>query len=307
MDVKKQISRIGWAYVAFYLVSVGIQLLIGKGIQLAGATLPAAIMSETGLMLLSQFSMYVFGFPVFYRTMKQLPCWHMQEKKRLTVGDFFLALTICLGTVYIGNLVGQAMMIMSDSLFGTQSINPVTEMVLGMDPFSMFLTTVIIAPIMEELMFRKLLIDRIVPCGQGIAVVISGVSFGLFHGNFYQFFYACTLGMIFAYLYSYTGRIRYNIALHMMINVIGGFLPLMMQNWYIQGNPLAMTISVALGMIMLFSVVGTIVLGCILGRKLTWFPSWIDTAEEKLVMCIVKAPGVWAFLAVSIIEFLVSY
>ena len=45
-------------------------------------------------------------------------------------------------------------------------------------------------------MFRKLLIDRIVPFGQRVAVVVSGLAFGLFHGNFYQFFYAFSLGAV---------------------------------------------------------------------------------------------------------------
>ena len=56
----------------------------------------------------------------------------------------------------------------------------------------------------------------------------QGLFFALFHGNFYQFFYALLLGMVFAWLYSSTGRIRYNIMLHMLINLMGGVLPIMM-------------------------------------------------------------------------------
>ena len=49
------------------------------------------------------------------------------------------------------------------------------------------LTSVIIAPVMEELVFRKYLVDRLVPYGQKTAVVLSGLFFGLFHGNFISF------------------------------------------------------------------------------------------------------------------------
>jgi len=81
------------------------------------------------------------------------------------------------------------------------------------------------------LLFRKLLIDRIYKYGEGIAVVTSGLMFGLFHGNFSQFFYAFGIGMIFAYIYCKTGKLRYSIGLHMIINTIGSVAaPLLLKN-----------------------------------------------------------------------------
>ena len=53
-----------------------------------------------------------------------------------------------------------------------------------------FLYMVICAPILEEYIFRKLIVDRTVKYGQGVAVVLSGLMFGLFHGNLNQFAYA---------------------------------------------------------------------------------------------------------------------
>ena len=50
------------------------------------------------------------------------------------------------------------------------------------------------------------------------------LKFGLFHGNLNQFVYAFTLGIFLAYLYVKTGNIKITIALHMMINFVGGFL-----------------------------------------------------------------------------------
>ena len=50
-----------------------------------------------------------------------------------------------------------------------------------------FLYMVICAPILEEYIFRKLIVDRTVKYGQGVAIVLSGLMFGLFHGNLNQF------------------------------------------------------------------------------------------------------------------------
>ena len=57
-------------------------------------------------------------------------------------------------------------------------------------PWFTFTFSVVLAPVMEELIFRKVLIDRTIVYGDKAAVVLSGLLFGVFHGNFHQFFYA---------------------------------------------------------------------------------------------------------------------
>ena len=46
--------------------------------------------------------------------------------------------------------------------------------------------------------------------------------FGLFHGNLNQFIYAFVLGVFLAFLYVKTGNLKITIALHMLINFMGG-------------------------------------------------------------------------------------
>jgi len=87
------------------------------------------------------------------------------------------------------------------------------------DPFWRILTVGILAPIFEELIFRKLLIDRVIKYGEFCAIMMSGIMFGLFHGNFAQFFFATGLGMLFAFVYARTGKIWYTILLHMVVNM----------------------------------------------------------------------------------------
>lgn len=82
----------------------------------------------------------------------------------------------------------------------------------------------IIGPIAEELLFRKLLVDKTLKYGIGASVMISGLFFGLFHGNFQQVFYAMVLGMICAYLYAYSGKIGYSILIHIAFNSYTAFV-----------------------------------------------------------------------------------
>ena len=84
------------------------------------------------------------------------------------------------------------------------------------------LTTVIMAPVVEELFFRKLVMDRLLGYGQKTAIIISGIMFGMAHGNFSQFFYAFGIGILWAYVYAKTGKVRYTIGFHMLFNLLGG-------------------------------------------------------------------------------------
>lgn len=220
MGAKKHFSRLGWAYVVFFLVSTAMQLLTNLGLSLWEMAGWGRINMDL-LMLISQFSMYCVGFPIFLLLIKRVPAWKRTEERSLGAGGFVLNMIFCFGMTYLGNIAGQLLMAFAGILSGTRMENPVDIMVMEMSPWVMLLSTVVIAPVMEELMFRKFLIDRVAPYGQKTAVIVSGVGFGLFHGNFYQFFYACAIGMVFAYLYSSTGRIRYSIMLHMIINFMG--------------------------------------------------------------------------------------
>ena len=98
------------------------------------------------------------------------------------------------------------------------------DVIGSINPLVNFLVVVICAPIMEELMFRKMIVDRTASYGEGVSVIFSGLLFGLFHGNLVQFAYAFLLGAFFGYIYIKTKNIVYPIILHMLINFLGSFV-----------------------------------------------------------------------------------
>ena len=89
--------------------------------------------------------------------------------------------------------------------------------------------TVVIAPIGEELLFRKLIIDRTMKYGSVVSILLSAFLFGLMHGNFSQFFYAFALGIVLGYVYFNTGKIYLTIALHAAVNFVGSILTSFLQ------------------------------------------------------------------------------
>lgn len=300
MEAKKLFSKLGWAYIAFFIVSTGIQFLIAFAVSRAGGS---GISTNTS-MLLSQFAMYGCGFPVFVYLIRKMPVWNRDEKQKIGTCPFLLWLVFCFGLTYSGNLIGQAMMLGVRLLGGNPPLNPVDTLVAETSPWVLLLCVVFVAPVMEELLFRKLLIDRIIQYGQPVAIIVSGIAFGLYHGNFYQFFYACSMGMVFAYLYSRTGDIRYNIFIHMIINFVGGFVPTVLLRGIQARNAASLAGILMLPALMLGSMISAVVLCCIYARKLPVFAGWAEIPEKGIWRTILPAPGVIGFFVMSIVLFL---
>ena len=164
--------------------------------------------------------LYVAGVPIGLAMMRRLPAVENPETASLSVGKLLKYLVMSIGVMYAGNLIGTGL----SSLFsGGSAENPLLNYVFDNSPLKV-IVIVILAPLVEEYIFRKQIIDRLSKYGEGVAIVFSGVTFGLFHGNLFQFFYACGLGMLFAYVYIRTRRLRYTVILHAVINLIGSVL-----------------------------------------------------------------------------------
>ena len=78
-----------------------------------------------------------------------------------------------------------------------------------------------ITPIAEELMFRGVIYRR-VRCmvGPSRAILISGLVFGLYHGNIVQGVYGVMVGCILAWLYEKYGSLKAPILFHICANLV---------------------------------------------------------------------------------------
>ncbi|MBR1497228.1 MAG: CPBP family intramembrane metalloprotease [Oscillospiraceae bacterium] len=82
----------------------------------------------------------------------------------------------------------------------------------------MLLATFLVAPAVEELVFRKLLLDRVRVFGTRCAVVFSGLAFAMAHMNATQFCFAFPMGLLFALVYLRSGNVLLTMGLHCMVN-----------------------------------------------------------------------------------------
>lgn len=171
-------------------------------------------------------SSYGVGFALFIQIIRTVPKSAPAEPKSLRPGQFVQVFFISVAGLYLFNFVTTILLSFFDSFTGHAIQNPVESMESFPVVFNL-IQACIVAPICEELMFRKFLMDRLRPYGGAFAVAASAVAFGMLHGNLHQFFYAFALGCVFGYVALWTGRVRETIVLHALINFISaGLLPL---------------------------------------------------------------------------------
>ena len=125
----------------------------------------------------------------------------------------------------------------------TKKLNTVAEQQQGgmAGAFFMFFMLVVIAPVFEEFMFRGVILHALKPYGSGLSIFVSGILFGIFHGNFQQCFYTAAAGIALAYIANVTGSIFPTTVIHAIMNSVGGVMVLLMntsgvQEYIMNGN-----------------------------------------------------------------------
>lgn len=219
---RKHFSRLGGMFILGTVIIYAVQLIPAAIIRIFR---PEWLQNGNISLSLSMVPMYLIGMPALIALVKTIPAENV-EKRKMKWWQFLVAVLMCFGLVYASNLVGTAVSTVISILKGSAVQNTILDIVTSISMVFTILYMVICAPLMEEYVFRKLIVERTIKYGQGVAVVVSGLMFGLFHGNLNQFVYAFTLGCFLAFLYVKTGKLKITIAIHMMVNFMGSVVSL---------------------------------------------------------------------------------
>ena len=216
IQAKEAYSKIGMRYTLTYILYLAIWILALYIIGLTGLleSLNSGVLTVVDMVL--RFAML---YPLMYLVIRNVPKFDI-PKKKLGAGRFIVCAIIGYTIMYLSNLFGMFLNGIAGRLTGKGAVVPLLDAFEDTNPTVWFIFAVFLAPVFEELLFRKFIIDRVGNFGELPAMLISGLMFGLFHQNLSQFVYATTLGMFFAFIYIRTGRVIYTILLHMIINGI---------------------------------------------------------------------------------------
>lgn len=163
--------------------------------------------------------LYLIAMPIAVMLMGKLTVIETR-KFDMKPGLFFKLLLMCLPMMWAGSVFGS---MLSMVLSNGEATDRVADLAMQTNIWNVVFL-VIVGPIFEEWLFRKQLIDHTRKYGEKTAILLSGLAFGLFHMNLFQFFYAFLLGLMFGYVYTRTSKLRYSTAMHMIINFNGGVL-----------------------------------------------------------------------------------
>ena len=226
-EIKKKYTWLGISFAVFGIVMQAVSLVM----ELLLKNVDSKIFDNSWVVyILGLMPIWAIGFPACLLVASKIPSKKPEEHDMKL---FDLAQVYCMVTFFaiVMNLVGLVIISGLEKITGLTLQNTTIDLVSKQDVLPTIIFAVILGPIMEELAYRKLLIDKIGQYDKVYAIVLSGLMFGLFHTNIYQFFYTVCIGMLFAYVYTKTGKIRYSMILHMCMNFVHGAVPVILSKY----------------------------------------------------------------------------
>lgn len=219
---KKFFSKLGLMY---FLGAILIYVVQYVGIAVGNKVAPLYMADGSFATMSYMIPMFVLGYPLMALLIKRVPVAEKAvEKKKMTVGQWLVAFLMSYALVYMSNIIGNIVTAIIGVFKQSSVENPIINVSMGINTMTALVFMVILAPIAEEIIFRKLLIDRVSRYGEGLAIVLSGLMFGLFHANLNQFAFTFVMGCFYGFIYAKTGRVVYCILLHMVNNFFASII-----------------------------------------------------------------------------------
>ncbi len=227
---QRSFSTVAFAIAAYSFLAQLLVTVVNIALLLTGIVSEAWILENEGVysILLSDICMYGMALPVLYLIIRRVPTFPI-EKQRISFAEIAAVFLVARLGEWAGAFISNFLTELIGLLRGRGVTDTLTSVIEDLPVWFLILSVVIIGPIIEEIIFRKWIIDRLGAYGDATAIVFSSVLFALSHGNFYQFAYTFFCGLAFGYLYTRTGKVIYPIALHMLSNFLGSvaILPLL--------------------------------------------------------------------------------
>lgn len=318
-EARLTFSRVGVALTVLTAVSM---LVVDGMVQAILAISPDTLGAWWVTWVASLLPLYLVALPCAYLILRGLPIvphnTHYvdnynvtREKPRFGLGHWMTLLVIGMGCMYLGNFVGTAIMQILSDIMDYDYANVLNETVKHSPLWMTFLGTCIFAPLGEELIFRKLILDRTRAYGDLPSILLSSLLFALFHGNLFQFFYAFLLGMILAYVYTRSGRYGWCVAMHAAFNFLGSIaLPELASLLPTDPEAVLTTEQVLLSLLLSAWVYGLIiaavVLVCTLWHTRKLSKGTLQISGGQTFARMLSSPGVIACVAIMLLVLVVN-
>lgn len=174
-------------------------------------------LDNIGAMAVQAIAKFICIFPMLYFYNKS-PKRQARTKNKIKDALLIILTAICLNIAF-NNIIS-----LTPLKEWSASYGDVEASIYSATLFWQVLSAGIIAPILEEVVFRGILFGNYrASLGAWPSIIISAVIFGLMHYNLVQFVYAFLLGVFFAYLMEKTGELWTCILAHITANLFSLF------------------------------------------------------------------------------------
>lgn len=235
-QIRKKINSTGWTMLIYYAIMtefVTLAMMVDMVIYGVGQVLSGAVSDpmEIFYMMMDRMQATMFsngwGYilaivvgaailllwkkPRFYKEM-------FVKEKKMTFPDFIQLLCVFISAQMVLQLVAYGLEWVLN-LVGLSAMQALEMASFTSTGVSMFLYASFIGPVAEELLFRGLVVRTLRPYGKQLAILVSALLFGLFHGNIIQSPFAFAVGLVLAYV-----TVEYSIVWAIVLHVINNFV-----------------------------------------------------------------------------------
>ena len=154
---------------------------------------------------------WILSFPIIYYFVKTYKKYkYFKTNEKLNAKDFSVYFALAF---WIGNFFSFLIVLMSSHKGRT----PVVAIYESL--YTDIIMTVFVAPVLEEIVFRGVIMNNLKKYGIKTAIIINSLLFGLSHYNIEMIVPAFLTGIVFSYV-AYKYSIKYSILIHFFINAI---------------------------------------------------------------------------------------
>lgn len=166
------------------------------------------------------------------------------------------------------------------------------------------LYSAVAAPLNEEILFRGVAVGLLRRWGDGFAIGISALLFGLYHGNAEQFVFAAIVGAVLAYLRLRTDNLLPGILVHAANNFLATFTMVVSAVW---GNSASSLYTVAYFAICIAAGVAALIYLVVRRRReIALMPRRFYTGPGARAGQFLRCGGGWAMLVLGIVPAIAS-
>lgn len=144
---------------------------------------------------------------------------HIWAKERpMTAGNFVCALVFLIAAQASIQVLAPIQEFLLNQI-GLSAMAALESATITGSSLSMFLYICFVGPFAEEILFRGLILRSLEKYGKQVAIFVSALLFGLFHGNVIQIPYAFLVGLLLAYV-----TVEYSIFWAIVLHVFNNFV-----------------------------------------------------------------------------------